>query len=43
MKYHISVPSNHKRGIEKQNIKKDKNLAGEMIEFVTIIKFNSII
>jgi len=28
VKYHISIPSNHKSGIEKQNIKKDKNLAG---------------
>ncbi len=33
MKYHVSIPSNHKCGIEKQNIKKDKNLAGEMINY----------
>lgn len=43
MKYHVSIPSNHKCGIEKQNIKKDKNLAGEMIQLVTAIKLNSII
>jgi hypothetical protein len=44
VKYHISIPSNHKCGIEKQNIKKDKNLAGEIIKVSTGIKtqFNNL-
>jgi len=43
VKYHISVPSNHKRGIEKENIKKDKNLAGGRLILLEQWKFNSII
>jgi len=30
MKYHVTISSNHKCGMEKQNKKKDKNLAGEL-------------
>jgi len=30
MKYHVTISSNHKCGMEEQNMKKDKNLAGRL-------------
>lgn len=29
MKYHVTISFNHKCGMEEQNMKKDKNLAGD--------------
>ncbi len=42
MKYHVLISSDHKRGIEKQNMKKDKNLAGRMIYIIRIENINLI-
>ena len=36
MKYHVLISSDHKCGIEEQNMKKDKNLAGRMIYIIHI-------
>jgi hypothetical protein len=42
MKYHVLISSDHKCGIEEQNMKKDKNLAGRMTWIIHIENINLI-